>query len=796
MVKSWDEAGRPYNWLSENDNLEDNLQGLLATSDCCSLDKSMNSIMRLQLFSDTNGDDHTVIMSELVWNPPIIQFEDLQTVAVEGSKFRLDPSCSFSRVQASQSCIQYQIQTDCCWLRWKSDIKAYEGIVPPCPVQAASRNYYETSYVVTAIITTSLPKGVYFERNVRCQLRLKIIPAGNRYTNGVNGINATKTSRNLPELGETPNFTTLSKYPERGLPENDCDSDVEIERSRRSFANSSINLSEPKSRSCGHRKSIKSFQHFEGLHGLLPRKFSDQISASRVNKTKSEGRSNFVGKLDQKLRYTNLPKTRDYVDDQDFLSYIKEPLLRTPKRIRRSKHKRMSKHSQSEWRSRCSRSNFEANKLYLLRRKPLFSKDININEFPSTYAYSSRSNALLRKKAEKYANSTYQERRLRKSTRENVPENILRDYSSETCRGSCLQRSNNDAKCGSLSQYSEARDMVSRLDCALMNNLGSNALLYRDWDSERCFQSTKFAPPRTTQVQFHQSSSENSDEMSLGTCGSFSINNPCIPAFPKSVSMSSGSSTLASVFTKSKSVIYDRDSDHVEHIDDVGSRDHSGSSSPIQTDYVYNSDTSTDEYDAQQLPQQIIPVSESSCQVSNNLKIRNKKMIDIVESDEEENAKCLVSPNSRLTESWPRPVMAGGSTATLLGAKQEVTNNSYNDLIHELSQPQLEYGNRCDTPMVIVTHESSTPSTTSIRADTGLSQDAITRLQKEYQDNYEYFASLKACGVKSAGRHAVGNEDYGDGDGHEEEDDDDAEDKVYENIFLETDVTPVEGEIG
>ena len=802
MVKSWDEAGRPYNWLSGSGDIEDNLQGLLATSDCCILDMSMNSIMRLQLLPDTNNEGFPVLLSKLAWNPPVIHFEDLQTVAVEGSRFRLNPSCSFSRVQASQSCIQYHIQMDSCWLHWRSDTKLYEGIVPSCPVHVASHNHYEVSYIVTAVITTSLPKGVIFERNVRCQLKLKIIRADSRYMDGKDGTNAISDFGALPVLGKIPNCSDLMNSPKKDQFENYYDGDSGIQRSRKLIANRNIYPGELKAGSRAHGESIKPYQVFKDLHNSPLKNFSDRDSPSSVNKAKLAGENNVVKKLEHALQSNNLLKRRDYTDNEEFFSLITQPLPRTPKRLKCSKHIKTSKHLQSEWRSRCSRINPKANILYHLRPKSLSSEDLDILDFPSPYARLSRSDKSLEEKAGRFANIPYQEEQLKGNVKKSIPENISRDNLSEIRDSAYMQKSIDDTKFTGLSRHTEACDMVSHLDRVLLNRLGSNALSKRDWNSERCSRSIESTSTCVNQLQLHQSSLENFDKMSVSTCGSPGIDYPCIPNFPKSESVSSGSSSLASIFTKSKLGFYGCDDEHMEQIDYVNSKELSDNSSPAQTDYFYNSDTSTEENYTQEPPQYMISARADNRSVAKNVKIQNKKIRGIVDTDGEGNARSLAwqrtLPDSKPTEAWPQPVRADYNITSPIGSKQKA-NSSQSNFLDIIPQPrsQLESRYRCDTPMIAVTQDASTSSRSSCRAITGPSEHAITRLQKKYQDNYEYFASLKACGIQGTSHRVVGNEDLDDTDDDDDDDDDadaDAENRVYENIFLETDAASGERE--
>lgn len=787
MVNFWDEAGRPYNWLSGNGNLEDNLQGLLATSDCCIPNKSMNSIMRLQLFSDTNSEFRPVLMSKLVWNPPVINFEDLQTVAVEGSRFRLKPSCSFFRIQASQSCIQYHIQTDSCWLHWNSDTRLYEGIVPSYPVQVASQDCYEISYVMTAVITTSLPNGVIFERNVRCQFRLKIIPANSPYKTWKIRTNFSN-SKALLTLSKTRNYTDLINFPRKDYLKNFCDGDNGIERPRKPFANRKKHLDELESGSCYHGDSTKPYQRFEDLHNSPPKMLLDRDSLLDGNKLR-RAEKNVVETLEPNSQLSNLLKRRNYAES---------PLPRTPKRIKCRKQNRMFKHSQSERRGNCSQTDPRSNKFYRRRWEISSSENLDTSDFPSPYAHIICLDMPLKKKAERFAYTLYQEEKLDESEKENISETISKDYLSEARSGAYKHRSNDGIKQIRISQHIKARNVASRRDSVLLNGLSSDVLLKRELNSERCHQLTASMSTGENQLKLRGGSSGNSDEMSVSTCCSTGINYSRIPDFPESVSASSGSSSSASIFTKSELGFNDCDNDYIEQVDYVNSKELSDSSSsptPPQAEYVYNSDTSADEYFTQQLPQQMVSASINDCSLTNSLNTQNKKMRDITKNNSECSANSpdrqRIPPDSRPIDAWPMPVTAGHNSSSPVDTKQEVKSNR-NNLWNILSQPQFQLENdyRCDTPMIEVTQDASTSCRSSCRAYTPPSQDAIARLQKEYQDNYEYFSSLKARNIQGTNHHPVGNKnDKIDKDG------DATENMVYENIFLETDVAPGEKEI-
>ena len=343
MIAFWDKAGQPVNWLSETGNLEHSLQSLLATSDCCLSDKSMKSIMRMQLLSDTSIEGYPVVISNLVWNPPVIQFEGLQTNLLKGSSLSFKPSCIFSRDQCSHSSIQYHIQMDSNWLYWNSDMNMFEGVVPIRPNKFAWNDCYETSFIVVAVINTSFPEGVIFERNVRCQTRLKIMKAGDINTRrGYDKGAAQKfdafsaTGRALGHIKKVNNLGNV--YPEKSY-----DQHCRPEKIWRPFPDSRfysselLHCPEPLNRACDISAIL--CEKRKELHGSSINTFPDQESHFLLRDSGSAKReSSNIEFQDQGMHQSALLKRKGYDGNNGSPFCNTEPSMRTSKRARCSKN--------------------------------------------------------------------------------------------------------------------------------------------------------------------------------------------------------------------------------------------------------------------------------------------------------------------------------------------------------------------------------------------------------------------------------------------------------------------------
>lgn len=118
------------------------------------------------------------------WNPPVIDFVDLQNVVVESTIFTLKPTVSTSRPfsEMPQLDIEYYLgpathKTSQEWLQWDNNSACFRGMMPYAlaPALGAQRlDSYTLPLELTTKITKQFPSDIRYETIIRCALPLTV----------------------------------------------------------------------------------------------------------------------------------------------------------------------------------------------------------------------------------------------------------------------------------------------------------------------------------------------------------------------------------------------------------------------------------------------------------------------------------------------------------------------------------------------------------------------------------------------------------------------------------------------
>ena len=423
-----------------------------------------------------------------------------------------------------------------------------------------------------------------------------------------------------------------------------------------------------------------------------------------------------------------------------------------------------------------------------LKKKSFCLRDINLTHFPPPWTYLNQGEAHGTKKTERSTCSFCEEEQLLNSIRENFMQDATGGFSHNTREGSKIQRHDGTAHPTSLPQNSENCAMMLHLKREPPNDTDIDALWHENWANDRSCKLSCSMASRTNQSQDQRGFSGFSNKMSFLPRGLSTTDLSTVPVFPKALRLSSGNSSPETLGTEPKITCYNSESDHIELSDYINSKELSESSSHISHAHNHTSDTSMDERFAGTAPQSSVPYNENECIVSENIEFLVKNMGDTIKNDTGERSRTWEWKSSpadfKSTETWPKLATTVGDTASSAGSKEQASCSDNDMQPHSHLQSQLKDRRRCDTPMMKISPETPVSTGLQLAASSELPQSIISDLQREYQDNYEYFASLKAYEAMNANRSHLDNGK------------DEAEGKVYENIFLGVDVVHSQSETG
>ena len=784
MINFWNEAGNPVHWLSEAGNLEDNLQGLLATSDCCLTGESMRPIMRMQLSSDISTKSCSIITSNLVWNPPMISFEDLQTSVFEGTRLCFKPSCTFSRNRCSHSSVQYFIDTEPNWLYWNADLKCFEGIVPEYTSQTASNYSYDMSFVVITVIKTSFPGGVIFERIVRCQLRLNIMQAGESKANG-------EYDGAVPEKYEACSGEAANRHRT-----DNASSEMSVE-----LGNSDDEYSRRRKQRDPNFDSV--FYSTERLRSPEAPGFVGGVSASPCKKRNTLRETPWKAVIYQddcyvegaksaKLEYSPFKTSKQELHDPrivnkeavvgNYQHHVceREPLLGASKRIRRSKNAAAVDLATSKQEKDCYHHCIYVDSLKQHKGKTGCSRDINDAQFSSACTCSGQGEAQATRRFER-STPFCEAPLLLEGIHKTTAHDITNIFPEDACEGRITVGYDDNAYRTSSAQYLAKYDMISLSKDSLTDDIGNDLFWLEDSTYKRGNRLSNSISSCPNESQVQRQPSESSDTPSIVAYSTSSAGHSSVPVIPLTLHSSSGNSSPKTLNAKHRLTYFDSESNHTDlsdYTDPKGPCDFSSQKSHAYND---NSDVSTDPPYTAKDPQLCYQITDNDHMVSKNIDVLVKNMESVIESHQNESARSwernMTLPDFRLVEAWPKPVTAISDITPSAYPREEAFRSCIGKRTTPSQQFRFEDRYRCDTPMMRDLDEAPFHSDTQLTARSEPSQSTILSLQKKYQENYEYFISLKACeAISSSYRHPMNESDK-------------AEGRVYENIFLGMDGT-------
>ena len=161
-----------------------------------SLGHSSVSLRLLLPRSDHTGSSHQRLTAEIRWNPPVIVIDELDVSPREGSTFRLVPRISqFSSPLHEPSSVTQTLSIDppTSWLVWDEVTAGFKGTIPvfsehrqlPASLQRGIRlcggsgSENDTRilrFEIRALIVHNFSHGVRFERTIRTQVNISVLP--------------------------------------------------------------------------------------------------------------------------------------------------------------------------------------------------------------------------------------------------------------------------------------------------------------------------------------------------------------------------------------------------------------------------------------------------------------------------------------------------------------------------------------------------------------------------------------------------------------------------------------------
>ncbi|KAF2455521.1 hypothetical protein BDY21DRAFT_67194 [Lineolata rhizophorae] len=190
MLTLYQEDGKHHVWLAQSPNPSASLVEFIRTRECFDFDDSDGKpFIRVCCSTRFTFPNNLLIIGDLAWFPPRLEFLSLPTVVREGADMYFVPSYKEKGLnecfEEPATPTEYVLASDHIPLKWVADIKGFHGVAPPGMarrLRAAPSNGLGSDgrcalvieFQLTTSITKPFPKDVRFERIVRLKLGVEI----------------------------------------------------------------------------------------------------------------------------------------------------------------------------------------------------------------------------------------------------------------------------------------------------------------------------------------------------------------------------------------------------------------------------------------------------------------------------------------------------------------------------------------------------------------------------------------------------------------------------------------------